>query len=196
MRIATVLAAIGLMALTTQAHAYPGWSGPEWQPSGLSQSHRYAYSRRAATHHRHYARAHYGRSYGHHGGSLPGPCYLARRQGGPCGCVAEGKIFGRFDHVLNGINHWLANAWLGYPRTSPRPGTAAVWRGHSHVEAVISNNGDGTVTTDGPYGQRRVRIASVVIVDPHGGYVGHREGSRRYARRHYGHHYRRYARAW
>ena len=148
--------------------------------------------------HRHHGYAHqrarhghYGRSYNH--GTLPGPCYLAARQGGPCGCLAMGKILGRYDHVLHGMNLWMANSWLGFPRTSPRPGTAAVWPGR-HVEAVVAVNGDGTITTSGPYGNRRVRLGSVVIVDPHGSYTSHHYARQHYASRHWRHW--RYARAW
>jgi len=134
---------------------------------------------------RHYA--HYAHSYG---GSLPGPCYLAARQGGPCGCVAEGKIFGRHDHVLNGWNPWLAIEWMFFPTTAPRPGVAAVWRNGHHVEAVVSGAHGGTVTTDGPYGLRQVSLSAVVIVDPHGARTAH---SGHTPTRYAAHHHRRYA---
>ncbi len=197
-RTATILAIIGLAAISTPSRANAYWtseasSWPNWRPYSAHSPWDREYPIRAAkTHHgsrqwRHEARR--------GGGALPGPCYLARRQGGPCGCVAEGIIFRRYDHVLNGVNLWLADAWLGFPQAAPAAGTAAVWPGR-HVEAVVANNGDGTVTTLGPRGHRRVRISSVVIVDPHGRYDGHREGHRHYASRHYRHwHPRRYARA-
>jgi hypothetical protein len=89
--------------------------------------------------------------------------------GGPCGCVASEKLFGHSVREL-----WLARNWLQFPRASPGPGTAAVWPGRRHVEAVVASNGDGTVTTDGPYGTRRVSLRSVVIVDPHGSAVAGR----------------------
>ncbi len=173
----------------TPAYAYGNFEVPSTYsaPSWAVQA-RYRPFTGYEPRHRRHVRAHYRRSYAHYGRSysraLPSPCYLAARQGGPCGCVAMGHIFGRYDHVLNGMNLWLARTWLGFPRTSPRPGTAAVWGTH-HVEAIISNNGDGTITTSGPYGNRRVRIASVAIVDPHGGYASHHEGRHRH-----------YARAW
>jgi hypothetical protein len=191
-----LLAAISMLCLfgVTPAFAYgsfdpsSAWSAPQW----ASYQRWKPYTGYEPYRHRRYTHAYQRPRHAHRGrhvahvvgirtsGSLPGPCYLARRQGGPCGCVAEGIIFGRYDHVLNGMNLWLANAWLGFPRATPGPGTAAVWPGR-HVEAVVANNGDGTVTTSGPYGQRRVRISSVVFVDPHGGYAGHREARRRYA---------------
>lgn len=211
-----ILSILAALALTTQANAYPGQYGPEatpdWQATPYSRVN--PWNRDFP---RHYAKAHHGRAHARHEpgyrqhakalhaprpldirspaqvAGLPGPCYLARRQGGSCGCVAMGHIFGRYDHVLNGMNLWLARTWLGFPRSSPKPGTAAVWGTH-HVEAVVADNGDGTITTSGPYGNRRVKIASVAIVDPRGGYVGHREGHSRYAYRHWQH--RRYARAW
>jgi hypothetical protein len=196
---------------TSPAAAYGAWQGPDFvvsvYPTWVQPQahHRHAAGRHRASHKsskiaghakvvRRRAEVPHGNLYRYRGGgALPGPCYLARRQGGSCGCVAMGHIFGRYDHVLNGMNLWLARTWLGFPRSSPKPGTAAVWGTH-HVEAVVADNGDGTITTSGPYGNRRVKIASVAIVDPRGGYVGHREGHSRYAYRHWQH--RRYARAW
>ena len=189
---------LGFLPFATPAHAaLSPWIGPE-RASGASygsitpwgrhytRHHAYAHqrSRQSRYRHRQYQTARHG---------LPGPCYLAARQGGPCGCVAQGHIFGRFDRLLNGMNLWLARTWLGFPRTSPAPGMAAVWGIH-HVEAIVATNGDGTITTSGPYGQRRVRTVSVTIVDPHGGYVGGREGRRHYVYRRHWHH-RHYARA-
>ena len=116
------------------------------------------------------------------GGTVLSPsCRIARSQGGPCGCVAEEKIFGTSAHVLNGLNLWMARTWLAFPRATPAPGMAAVWGTH-HVEAVVAVNGN-TVTTDGPYGRRNVSLAAVRIVDPHGGsrYVS-RETSHHYGR--------------
>ncbi len=195
--IATIIATIGLVALVSApAHAYGPWIGPE-QAIERSWGGYHGWQGKGYPHHarRHHVprQARHGRSYSHRSYSgLPGPCYVARRQGGPCGCVAMGHIFGRYDHVLNGMNLWLARTWLGFPRTSPAPGMAAVWGAH-HVEAIVATNGDGTITTSGPYGNRRVRIGSVTIVNPHGGYAGHRE-SRHYASRHRRHQH--FARAW
>src|SRR5208282_4580927 len=111
----------------------PSWASYQrWKPYTGYEPYRH---RRHAKAHQRFRQARYEARQTSHGGSLPGPCYLARRQGGPCGCVAMGHIFGRYDHVLNGMNLWLARTWLGFPRTSPRAGTAAVW-GTRHVEAV------------------------------------------------------------
>jgi hypothetical protein len=146
-KLATAFAFLGLMAVTSQAEAHG----------------------RHFTQHRHYHHTSRARHHYAYRVTLPGPCYVAARMGGPCGCTAESKIFGTTEHVLNGMNLWLAREWHRFPRSlSPQPGDAAIW-GNYHVEAIIANNGDGTVTTDGPYGQRRVRISSVSIVNPRGG---------------------------
>lgn len=144
-KLATAFAIVGLMAIASQAGAH-----------GRHHVHHY----RHVSHvwHHHYAfRV-----------GLPGPCYVAARMGGPCGCTAESKIFGTTEHVLNGVNLWLAREWHRFPLGAPEAGNAAIW-GNYHVEAIVANNGDGTITTDGPYGQRRVRISSVSIVNPRGG---------------------------
>jgi len=137
-----------------------------------------------AGHHRH----HY---YGGEGSSLSQACRSAAAQGGPCGCMAEERIFGTSAHVLNGLNLWMARTWLAFPRATPTPGMAAVWGTH-HVEAVVAASGN-TVTTEGPYGRRTVSLAAVKIVDPHGGtrYASRDAGAaphhyRHYASRHYG----------
>jgi hypothetical protein len=186
MRYAVIVLLVALFV--TPAHAYPGSWTPQFPLETGYSSH--TPRDRHFTRHRHIAhqRARH-RHYGYSGG-LSGACQSARRQGGPCGCVAQEKIFGLSARLLNGINLWLARSWLGFPRTSPAAGMAAVWPGR-HVEAVASVNGDGTVTTDGPYGLRRVRIGSVVFVNPHGSYAGYREGHRRYVYRH--RRYRHYA---
>ena len=142
----------------------------------------------ARHHHHHYASS---RITAHRGWGLPGPCYLAARQGGPCGCVAEGKIFGRHDHVLNGWNPWRAIEWILFPTATAAPGMAAVWRNGHHVEAVVSGVHGGNVTTEGPYGLRQVRLSAVVIVNPHGERSGHLPT--RYAAHHYQHYAHRYA---
>jgi hypothetical protein len=98
--------------------------------------------------------------------ALSALCRQAASLGGPCGCVASEQLFGHSDRGLWAVSSWLAK----FPRTSPAPGTAAVWPGR-HVEAVVGVNGDGTVTTNGPYGVRRVSQRGLVFVDPggHGG---------------------------
>jgi hypothetical protein len=162
--IAVVIAIFTLAVLATPSqarhrhhHYYSGHYGRY-----LAQHYRNHERRRYAWRHRH---RHYDNTppVAHRG--LSRPCQIARSMGGPCGCVAEEIIFGRSDHVLNGFNLWLANEWLRFPRALPRAGTAAVWPGR-HVEAVVAVNGNGSVTTNGPYGLRRVSLSRVVIVDP------------------------------
>ena len=77
---------------------------------------------------------------------------------------------GRLDHVWRGINLWLADDWLRFPRTTPAPGTAAVWP-HRHVAPVIAVHNDRTgrpvaITTRETWGVRRVSLAGLVIVQP------------------------------
>ena len=103
---------------------------------------------------------------------LPGPCQVAASMGGPCGCWAEYVLLGRLDHVLSGINMWLANDWLRFPRAEASPGTAVVWPGR-HVAPVVAVHNDRTgravaVTTRESWGLRRVSLAGLVIVQPPG----------------------------
>lgn len=97
--------------------------------------------------------------------SLPGPCRVAASMGGPCGCWAAYTLLGRLDHVWHGMNLWLADDWLKFPRTAPAPGTAAVWP-HRHVAPVLAVNHDGTVTVRDSWATHRVRIAGLVFVQP------------------------------
>jgi len=105
----------------------------------------------------------WGRSYGNvqlHGGSL-GVCSLAARLGGPCGCWASIRAFGRSVREL-----WLADNWLKFPRTSPHVGAAAVWP-HRHVAIVVAVGSDNTVTVDDSWNhEHRVRATRLVFVDP------------------------------
>jgi hypothetical protein len=110
----------------------------------------------AASRHRHYVSASLS--------GLPSDCLRAASMGGPCGCHTEDYFFHRTDHVLNGVNMWLANGWFAFRRTAPGPGTAAIWPGR-HVAPVVAVNGS-TVTVADYFGTREVRMAGLVFVDP------------------------------
>ena len=97
--------------------------------------------------------------------ALSPACRQAAAMGGPCGCVAAEHIFG----TGSKRDLWAVSNWYKFPRSAPGPGTVALW-GHRHVEAVVSANGDGTVTTTGPYGVRRVKAAGLNFVRPSGGH--------------------------
>jgi hypothetical protein len=93
--------------------------------------------------------------------SLSTECQTARRLGGPCGCYASEQIFG---HSVR--NLWLANAWLRFPRTTPAPGTAAIWPGR-HVAQVVAVNSDKTVVVNDSWNAHHVvRMAGLVFVKP------------------------------
>ena len=156
-----LFAFLGLTAITTQANAY--WTSDIGDAGKASHASKHSRGVQVA----HYAKAHRRGYTGVRWAGLSPSCRQAASQGGPCGCVAAEKLLGTSAHVVNGVNVWLANGWLAFPRMSPAPGTAAVWPGR-HVEAVVAVNGDGTVTTDGPYGMRRVRTAGLIFVDPRG----------------------------
>ena len=96
-------------------------------------------------------------------GVLSLPCRIARSLGGPCGCYASELVFGHSVREL-----WLANNWLGFPRTTPAAGMVAVWP-HRHVAVIEEANGDGTVTVHDSWAVHRVSMRGLVIVDPHGG---------------------------
>lgn len=87
--------------------------------------------------------------------------------GGPCGCWAAYTLLGKLDHVWRGINLWLADDWLKFPRTAPAPGTAAVWP-HRHVAPVVAVNHDGTVTVKDSWAVHKVRMAGLIFVSPPG----------------------------
>lgn len=133
--------------------------------------HHRHYQVRHYIHHqvRHYVRRwHYvrhRRRFAYSGAGLPGPCRVAASMGGPCGCWAAHVLLGRLDHVWKGINLWLADDWLRFPRAAPAPGTAAVWP-HRHVAPVVAVNGDGTVTVRDSWATHRVRMAGLVFVQP------------------------------
>lgn len=101
--------------------------------------------------------------------TLSRPCQDAASKGGPCGCRTACKLLGicGFAHVVRGKNLWWAPDWFEYPRAIPVNGTAAVYKNRHHVAPVKEANKDGTVTLDDYWGQHRVSLADVVIVDPH-----------------------------
>jgi hypothetical protein len=77
------------------------------------------------------------------GTGLPAPCRQAARMGGPCGCWAAYTLFGRLEHVVNGINLWLASDWLRFPRASSvSDANAAVYLGRGgrayHVAPIVA----------------------------------------------------------
>lgn len=88
-----------------------------------------------------------------------------------CGCGASLRIFGRIIPRLNASSNWL-----GFPRTSPRPGMAAVRRGHAlrrgHVFVLERHiSGQIWLVHDSNSGGHRTRlhprsISGYVIVDP------------------------------
>jgi hypothetical protein len=93
--------------------------------------------------------------------NLSSECRTAAALGGPCGCFASEQLFG---HSVRDL--WRADAWLRFPRTSPGPGTAAVWPGR-HVALVEAVNGDGTVTVRDSWNAHHVvRTAGLVFVAP------------------------------
>lgn len=134
--------------------------------------HHQHYGRYLATRHWRYAhRTHLRRRYAahiaRHGGSaLPGPCRVAASMGGPCGCWAGYILLGRLDHVWKGVNLWLANDWLRFPRAQAAPGTAAVWPGRHVAPVVAGPHPDGTVTVRDSWAVHRVRMAGLVFVQP------------------------------
>ena len=175
--LATVLAILGLMAITSPSYAY-------WTSEIGTGKARGTHSQYRHEHVGHYAKAHPRRSTGRYGGDVTthdANYWLAVRQGGPCGLTAERESFGRSDHVLNGWNPWLAADWKGFPVTSPAIGMVAVWRNNSHVEVIHNLNGNGTFN-------RGWSLGLVVVVNPHG---EHRNLS--YAYRHARSRHRRYA---
>lgn len=170
MRISAILLACGVIALSatagearTRHHSYshapaapaaPGWGWGAGAPQVAyrEQTHGRATMARSA------------RSYGY--GNLSGPCQIAARMGGPCGCIAESLLLGRTEHVLNGVNMWLASAWLAFAHVPAGPGTAAVMRGH--VVAVVADNGNGTVRVHDSWAIHDVSKRRIIaFVDPH-----------------------------
>jgi len=216
MRRYAVLVAFSLVAfLSTQAaHAYPGGYGPEatpdWQATPYSRYHPWD---REFTRHRYMA--HHGRShaqprhrqYPHHALrqasghplDIRSPAQIVSHPSGCpgrsfCGCGVALRVFGHHVRDL-----WLARNWFRFPRSAPAAGTVAIFRGGGHVAYIEQVHGDGTATLYDPNSGghltrlHRRSLAGAVIVDPHGGYTGHREGYRHYATRHRYWHHRRFA---
>jgi hypothetical protein len=133
-------------------------------------------------HHRHHLTHKYGRHlamrhyYRHHhfhhthlvshSAALPGPCRVAASMGGPCGCWAAYTLLGRLDHVWRGINLWLADDWMKFPRAPPEEALAAVWP-HHHVAPIVPGTyKDGTIVVRDSWKTHRVRTAGLVFVRP------------------------------
>ena len=149
---------------------------------GCQYAHQHSYGRYLALrHYRHMHRRfahrlkHFDRPKNHVASrtreTLPGPCHTAAAMGGPCGCWAAWTLLGRLDQVWHGINLWAANDWLRFPHVAAAPGTAVVWP-NRHVAPVLRVHNDRTgrpieVTTRESWGQRRVRLTGLVVVDPH-----------------------------
>ena len=151
---ATVLVALGLMALSTPSFAY--WTSDLAAGAGKVRGTHYQYQHE---HVGHYAKA-ASRRYAGHGGSVSGVCWEAARKGGPCGCEASRIAFGQPVRDL-----WLVSNWYRFPRTSAHVGAAAIW-GRHHVEIVSAVNGDGTVDTRGSVGFSHVPIRRLSFVEP------------------------------
>jgi hypothetical protein len=103
-------------------------------------------------------------------GARPSCFYVAASMGGPCGCWAAWNLLGRVEHVWRGVNLWLAQDWLKFPRTEPAPGTAAVWP-HRHVAPVVAVHNDKTgravtVTVRDSWATHEVRTAGLIFVQP------------------------------
>jgi hypothetical protein len=84
--------------------------------------------------------------------------------GGPCGCCAAATLLGVLDHVWHGVNLWLANDWLKFPRVPPEQATAVVWPGR-HVAAVVPGTyRNGTIVVRDSWAVHRVHTAGLVFV--------------------------------
>jgi hypothetical protein len=97
---------------------------------------------------------------------LPQPCRVAASMGGPCGCWAAYVLLGRLDHVWHGINLWLANDWLRFPRAEPSLAAAVVWPGRHVAPIVPGSYRNGTVVVRDSWATHRVRTAGLVFVQP------------------------------
>jgi hypothetical protein len=85
-----------------------------------------------------------------------------------CGCGASVHVFG---HPVRSL--YLVRNWYQFPRTAPAQGMAVLF-GSRHVAIIEQYHGDGTATLYDPNSGggltriRRVKIANLVVVDPHG----------------------------
>ena len=167
---ATVLVALGLMALSTPSFAF--WTSDIATEKARGTHYQYQHETTG-----HYAKAaprrYAGR--GWNSGSVSGVCWEAARKGGPCGCEASRIAFGEPIREL-----WLVSNWYRFPRTSAHVGAAAIW-GRHHVEIVTAINGDGTVDTRGSVGFSHVPIGRLTFVEPSGTAASRTGRHRRYA---------------
>jgi hypothetical protein len=163
--IASALALMFLSGHAAHAKQHPyRYFVPSYQRHAIHW-HRYAHKHHRWSHH--LRPRHLYRSVHLH---LPGPCRVAASMGGPCGCWAAHVLLDRLDHVWRGVNLWLADDWLKFPRTAPAPGTAVVWP-HRHVAPVIAVHNDRTgkpvaVTVRVSWAVHRVSLAGLVVVQP------------------------------
>jgi hypothetical protein len=85
-----------------------------------------------------------------------------------CGCGASAYVFG---HPVRSL--YLVRNWYQFPRTAPAQGMAVLFSSR-HVAIIEQYHGDGTATLYDPNSGggltriRRVKIANLVVVDPHG----------------------------
>lgn len=91
---------------------------------------------------------------------LSSECRQAARLGGPCGCFASEHFFG---HSVRDL--WLARNWFKFPRTSPAPGTAAIFGHGYHVAPVVGVEGDRVIVQDS-WATHAVRMSGLTFVSP------------------------------
>jgi len=155
------------LTFTAEAKSYRGYKHYHQGNSHhygryLAQRHWRHLNRRYAHRLRHFTRP---RTY--YTSTTQAPCHReSASMGGPCGCTAAWKILHVADHVWRGYNLWLAWDWSRFPRAEPIPGTAAVWKNHSHVAAVKYATKDSIIVDD-YWGVHPVPRSAVLIVDPH-----------------------------
>ena len=85
-----------------------------------------------------------------------------------CGCAASAHVFGNPVRSL-----YLVRNWYQFPRVAPAAGMAVLF-GLRHVAIIEEYHGDGTATLYDPNSGggltrlHRVKIAGLLVVDPHG----------------------------
>ena len=148
----------GLVSLCLAFFSFPAQAQITYQPAQSQVRHTsHHYGRYLASRHRHYVH----RRYAHRFHDL-GICGVAARMGGPCGCYASIRVFGRSVRNL-----WLANNWLRFPRTSAHAGAVAVWPGR-HVAMITAVSGDRIQVADS-WATHWVSARGKVIVEPRWG---------------------------